>query len=294
MTLKHLRIFVTVFVEKSITKAAQRLSGNQPAVSLAIKELEQYYGVKLFERYGRSIRSTEAGKQFYEYASRVMELYDEMDYEMKNWNQAGKLRIGSSISIGACLMPEYMQKFAKRYPKADTLVRIDSSDVIEEMILENKLDLALIEGNVHSDKLIEKKFLDDELLPICGRFHAFAEKDGAVSLEEMKKEKFLLREPNSGTRELVESTFALHGFCITPIWESTSTAAILNAVIAEIGISILPKRMLERPLRHHQVMPFSIDGIDFKRQYSIIYHKDKYISIPMQNFIQMVEELEYV
>lgn len=291
MTLKHLQIFVVVFQEESITRAARQLSMTQPAVSLAVKELEHYYGTKLFERYGRSIRSTEAGKQLYEYASRLVGLYDEMDYEIKNWNRTGKLRIGSSISIGACLMPEYMRKFSKRYPDADALVRIDSSDVIEKMVLENKLDLALIEGNVHSEKIIKKKFLDDELLPVCGRFHMFAERSGPVSLEEMKKQKFLLREPNSGTRELVESVFAMNGFQVHPIWESTSTAAILNAVIAEIGISILPKRMMERQLRNRHVIPFSIEGIDFKRQYSMIYHENKYITPLMKDFFEIVEEV---
>lgn len=292
MTLKHLRIFVMVYQESSVTKAAERLSITQPAASLAIKELEQYYEIKLFERYGRSIRSTEAGKELYEYASRLVGLYEEMDYEIKNWNKMGKLRIGSSISIGVCLMPEYMKKFSKLFPDANIGVTIDSSDVIEKMILENKLDFALIEGNIHSNKIIKTKFLNDELLPICGRFHAFAQKKDPVTITELKSQKFLLREPNSGTRELVESTFAMKDFYVHPIWESTSTAALLNGVIAEIGISILPKRMLEEQIRHHQVIPFQIEGIDFKRQYSIIYHENKYISPLMQEFFHMISTLD--
>lgn len=292
MNLKYFRIFVAVYQEESITRAARRLSMTQPATSLIIKELESHYGTKLFERYGRSIRSTEAGKQLYEYASRLVELYEEMDYEIQNWNKAGKLRIGSSISIGACLMPEYIKKFSRQYPEAETKVMIASSDVIENMILENRLDLALIEGNVHSGKIVKKKFLDDELVPICGRFHAFASRKDPVSLEEMKSQKFLLREPNSGTRELVESAFAVRGFHVLPAWESTSTAALLNAVIAEIGISILPKRMLEQQIRHHQVIPFAIQGFDFKRQYSIIYHENKYISPLMKEFFRLVEEMK--
>ncbi len=292
MTLKHLRIFVMVYQEKSITHAAQRLSMTQPAVSLAVKELEQYYDTKLFERYGRSIRSTEVGKKLYEYASRLVELYEEMDYEIKNWNQVGKLRIGSSISIGVCLMPEYMKKFSKLFPEADMKLMIDSSDVIETMVLENRLDFALIEGNIHSNKIVKIKFLDDELLPICGRFHSFANRGEAITIKELQEQKFLLRESNSGTREFVESSFARHGFHVLPIWESTSTTALLNGVIAEIGISVLPKRMLESQIRHHQVVPFQIEGIDFKRQYSIIYHENKYISPLMQEFFTMISKIE--
>jgi DNA-binding transcriptional LysR family regulator len=207
---------------------------------------------------------------------------------MKSWNRAGKLRIGSSISIGACLLPEYIRKFSKRYPEAETKVSIASSDVIEEMVLENKLDLALIEGNVHSEKIMKKKFLDDELIPICGRFHEFASREGEIAFDEIKTQKFLLREPNSGTRELVDAAFAMRGFHVKPVWESTSTAALLNGVIAVIGISILPKRMLERQIRHHQVVPFLIEGIDFKRQYSVIYHENKYITMLMKGFFEVV------
>lgn len=292
MTLKHLRIFVAIYQEESVTHAAERLSITQPAASLAMRELETYYGTKLFERYGRSIHTTEAGKKLYEYASRLVELYEEMDYEIKNWSQAGKLRIGSSISIGVCLMPEYMKKFSKLFPNANTRLIIDSSDMIETMVLENKLDFALIEGNIHSNKVVKIKFLDDELLPICGRFHPFAKRKEAISIKELQEQKFLLREPNSGTREFVESAFARHGFHVLPIWESTSTTALLNGVIAEIGISVLPKRMLESQIRHHQVVPFHIEGIDFRRQYSIIYHENKYISPLMQEFFAMVSGIE--
>lgn len=288
MNLKHLRVFVAVYQEESITRAAEKLSMTQPAVSLAIKELEQYYGIRLFERYGRSICSTEAARELHEYASRLVELYEEMDYEIKSWNRTGKLRIGSSISIGACLLPEYIRKFSKQYPEARIKVSVASSDVIEGMVLENKLDLALIEGNVHSEKIVKKKFLDDELVPICGRFHEFAERDKAVTLDEMKKQKFLLREPNSGTRELVDASFAMREFHVKPSWESTSTAALLNGVIAELGISILPKRMLEQEIRHRRVVPFVIEGMDFKRQYSVIYHENKYITMLMQGFLDIV------
>lgn len=113
MTLKHLRIFVTVYQEESITHAAQKLGMTQPATSLAIRELEEYYQTKLFERSGRGIRITEAATHLYSNAARLMSLYEEMNQEMKNWNTNGKLRIGSSISIGSCILPQLMSRFQK-------------------------------------------------------------------------------------------------------------------------------------------------------------------------------------
>ena len=290
MTLKHLRIFVTVYQEESITHAAQKLGMTQPATSLAIRELEEYYQTKLFERSGRGIRITEAATHLYSNAARLMSLYEEMNQEMKNWNTNGKLRIGSSISIGSCILPQLMSRFSKKYPDLDIYVKVDSSDVIEKNILETRLDFALIEGTVHSDKICSEIFLDDELIPICSRFHPLA---GAksVTLESLKNERFLMRDKNSGTRQLAESNFAVKGFHIEPAWESTSTAALINAVAAGLGISILPKRMLEKQLRMHQVFSFTIEDLDLTRYYYLVYHENKYISPTMQDFFDMTMKL---
>ena len=290
MTLKHIKIFVTVFQEKSITRAARQLSMAQPAVSLAIRELESYYDTKLFERSGRGIRATEAAAHLYANAARLISLHQEMDQEMRNWNTHGKLRIGSSISIGSCIMPSLIANFTRKYPELDVYVKINSSDIIERDILENQLDFALIEGKIHSDKIQSRVFLDDELIPVCSRFHPLANAEN-VSVSELERERFLMREKNSGTRELAESNFAVKGLLIEPTWESSSTAALVNAVIAGQGISVLPKRMLEQQLRAHQICSFSIKEMDLKRHYYIIYHENKYISPVIEDFFQMAKEL---
>ena len=291
MTLKHIRIFVTVYQEESITRAAEKLHMTQPATSLAIREMEEYYHTKLFERSGRGIRVTSAGARLYPSAARLLSLYDEMDAEMKNWDTSGKLRIGSSISIGSCILPQLINRFSKKYPELELYVKVDSSDVIEQNILENHLDFALIEGSVHSEKLNSSVFLDDELVPVCSRFHPLAGAED-IELDSLKKEHFLMREPNSGTRQLADSSFALKNFQIKPTWESTSTAALINAVSIGLGISILPKRMLEKQLRMHQIASFTIHDLDLKRHYSLIYHENKFVSPTMQEFFDMLEDIK--
>ena len=291
MTLKHIRIFVTVYQEESITRAAEKLHMTQPATSLAIREMEEYYHTKLFERSGRGIRVTSAGTRLYPSAARLLSLYDEMDAEMKNWDTSGKLRIGSSISIGSCILPQLINRFSKKYPELELYVKVDSSDVIEQNILENHLDFALIEGSVHSEKLNSSVFLDDELVPVCSRFHPLAGAED-IELDSLKKEHFLMREPNSGTRQLADSSFALKNFQIKPTWESTSTAALINAVSIGLGISILPKRMLEKQLSMHQIASFTIHDLDLKRHYSLIYHENKFVSPTMQEFFDMLEDIK--
>ncbi len=291
MTLKHIRIFVSVYQEESITRAAEKLHMTQPATSLAIREMEEYYHTKLFERSGRGIRVTSAGTRLYPSAARLLSLYDEMDAEMKNWDTSGRLRIGSSISIGSCILPQLINRFSKKYPELELYVKVDSSDVIEQNILENHLDFALIEGSVHSEKLKSSVFLDDELVPVCSRFHPLAGAED-IELDSLKKEHFLMREPNSGTRQLADSSFALKNFQIKPTWESTSTAALINAVSIGLGISILPKRMLEKQLRMHQIASFTIRDLDLRRHYSLIYHENKFVSPTMQEFFDMLEDIK--
>ena len=282
---------MTLYQEESITRAAEKLHMTQPATSLAIREMEEYYHTKLFERSGRGIRVTSAGTRLYPSAARLLSLYDEMDAEMKNWDTSGKLRIGSSISIGSCILPQLINRFSKKYPELELYVKVDSSDVIEQNILENHLDFALIEGSVHSEKLNSSVFLDDELVPVCSRFHPLAGAED-IELDSLKKEHFLMREPNSGTRQLADSSFALKNFQIKPTWESTSTAALINAVSIGLGISILPKRMLEKQLRMHQIASFTIHDLDLKRHYSLIYHENKFVSPTMQEFFDMLEDIK--
>ena len=282
---------MTVYQEESITRAAEKLHMTQPATSLAIREMEEYYHTKLFERSGRGIRVTSAGTRLYPSAARLLSLYDEMDAEMKNWDTSGKLRIGSSISIGSCILPQLINRFSKKYPELELYVKVDSSDVIEQNILENHLDFALIEGSVHSEKLNSSVFLDDELVPVCSRFHPLAGAED-IELDSLKKEHFLMREPNSGTRQLADSSFALKNFQIKPTWESTSTAALINAVSIGLGISLLPKRMLEKQLRMHQIASFTIHDLDLKRHYSLIYHENKFVSPTMQEFFDMLEDIK--
>lgn len=282
---------MTVYQEESITRAAEKLHMTQPATSLAIREMEEYYHTKLFERSGRGIRVTSAGTRLYPSAARLLSLYDEMDAEMKNWDTSGKLRIGSSISIGSCILPQLINRFSKKYPELELYVKVDSSDVIEQNILENHLDFALIEGSVHSEKLNSSVFLDDELVPVCSCFHPLAGAED-IELDSLKKEHFLMREPNSGTRQLADSSFALKNFQIKPTWESTSTAALINAVSIGLGISILPKRMLEKQLRMHQIASFTIHDLDLKRHYSLIYHENKFVSPTMQEFFDMLEDIK--
>lgn len=288
LSIRNLKVFVMICQEKNVTKAAKELDISQPAASLAVREMEEYVGTTLFEREGRGIRLTKAAKHFYPMVQQMIKIYDEMDYEMKKWSSTSNVHIGSSISIGACVLPSIIQEYNQSYPEIGVRVSINSSEIIERAILDGSLDIALIEGNIHSNKLVSQCFLKDELVAICGMFHPLAGKK-QVPLDRLRNESFLFREKNSGTRELIETVFSQKGFFIEPIWESTSTAALINAVAQGLGISILPQKMLKEHLEQHKIFSFSIDGIDLSRNYYVIYQEKRFMTEPVENFLSLVQ-----
>lgn len=286
MTLRHIKIFVTVCEQNSITKAAEKLYITQPAVSYAIKELEEYYGIKLFDRISKRLYLTEAGKKFLDYAIHIVALFDEMESNVQHWGNAGKLRIGSSITIGSHLMPLYVRSFHENYPQTDIAVYIGSSDTIEKKVLLNELDFAFIEGIVHSDSIVSEAYMDDRLAVICNPSNSVY--DGKlITIERFLGQPLLLREKGSGTRELVDNILESLGYSVKPSWESTSTVALINGVINGIGISVLPYLLVKDKLEEGTLVELRVQNLRFSRKFNIIYHKNKFLIPQAKEFIEM-------
>lgn len=289
MTLRHIKIFVVVCQEKSITQASKKLYISQPAISTAIKEMEHHYGVKLFDRISKKIYLTEVGKSVLNYAIHITSLFNELETTIRNSDTIGTLRIGSSITIGTHLMPNYITRFSSKYPQMQTYVTINNSDIIEQLVLDNRLDFALIEGMVHSENFISKSFLNDELVVVCGLHNPLSLIE-LVSIKDLETQNFLMREKNSGTRELADSALLLHGFSMIPLWESASTEAIINGVSNEIGISILPLRLVQNFLEDGKIRKLNVVDLNLKRQFHIIYHKNKFLTPASIEFLKLCNE----
>ena len=289
MTIRHMKIFVAVCRQGSVTGAAQALYLAQPSVSLAIRELEEYYGVRLFDRISRRMQLTQEGRQMFSYASHIVSLFDEMEQSIKNWDSLGTLRVGSSITIGNFLMPRLTALFYRSHPDMKVEVHIDNSEEIERMVLKGELDFALIEGSAHSPAVVCERFSDDHLVVVCGGSHPFSVRR-EITLEELLTCDFLLREKGSGTRELVDSVLLLHDVSVEPVWESTSTGALVAAVAQGLGISILPHMLAQPGLKAKQLHELKVTGVEFRRRYFLIRHQRKFLSGSAQDFIRLVKE----
>jgi DNA-binding transcriptional LysR family regulator len=286
VTVRHLKIFLCVYREKSITAAANRLHISQPAVSLSIRELEEHYGVKLFERFARRISVTPAGETLYHYANHIIASMDEAESVLKEWDGAGSLRLGSSVTVGAQLMPKLVVEYQRICPLVKLHITTSSSDQIEQKILDNEIDLAVIEGIVHSDMIVADNFMEDELGVFCGKSHPLSAKPD-ITLQELSKQALLLRESNSGTREYIQSFFELEGISIAPMWESTGTQTLVNAAALGLGVTILPVGLIGEFSNRKELVRLTLTGIELKRKFKIIRHKNKAPSLALQRFVEL-------
>lgn len=292
MTIRHMIIFRTVCENGfNSTKAAEVLHMTQPAVSLAIKELEQYYGVHLFDRIGRRLQITDAGKHFLQYAIHISDLFSDMETGLRDWDSKGILRIGASITIGSQFLPRYVKAFTEICPGLDVRVTVDQSERLEQKIMANELDCALIEGIAHDPNIVSEAYMEDHLSVICSRDKGWKQGQ-VVSIEDFQRQRFLLREIGSGTREVFERVVEQAGIHITPVWEAMSTTALVNAVINGLGIAVLPHRMILPALRQGLVCTVKVEGLSFSRNFHIIYHKDKFLTASAKRFINLCRDFE--
>lgn len=290
MTIRHMVIFRSVFESGyNLTKAAEVLHMTQPAVSLAIKELEQYYGVHLFDRIGRRLQITDVGRHFLQYAIHISDLFSDMETGLRDWDSKGIIRIGASITIGSQFLPSYVKAFTEVCPGIDVRATVEQSESLERKILANKLDCALIEGVAHNPNIISEAYMEDYLSVICAPNKGWSQGQ-VISIDDFQKQRFLLRERGSGTREVFERVITQAGIHVIPVWEALSTTAIVNAVINGLGIAVLPHRMILPALRQGLIHTVKVEGLSFTRNFHIIYHKDKFLTTSTKRFIALCKD----
>lgn len=286
MTLRHFKIFAAVCDGMNMTEAAKRLFMSQSAVSQAIAELENYYGVRFFERLSRKLYLTPAGEKLLSYVQHIMQMNTDIDKYMESLHENGLIRLGASVTVGTCVLPKLASLFKKNNPDSVIEVYEDNTEKIEKRILCNRTDIGLVEGDIASPDLAATPFMDDELILICGREHRFAELPEIEPLE-LEKEVFIIREAGSGTRRTFEDIMKAGNISWKAGWICNNADTIKAAVAECLGISVISGRAVEREIESGILLGKKIKGICFKRKFKITFHKNKYLTVPMKNFIDL-------
>ena len=282
MTLRSLEVFLAVVETGSMRGAAERLYISQPSVSGVVADLESEYGVKLFERLGKKLMITQAGEQMAGYARRMLSLNAEIARQMHGADSRTPLRIGASVTVGSCVIADLVRQLDGPVP----YVFVGNTGIVEQKLLHNELDVGLVEGHVKSEDLIVTPVIRDQLMLVCSPDHPYSRRE-SVSLADLSAERLVMREPESGTRQVLDREFERSGVPMHVIWECTNSQAILNAVRAGMGVSILSPRLL-REEDGLTAVPI-VDG-PMQRWFSLVIHKDKFIRPPLQAFLDLCHE----
>ena len=176
-------------------------------------------------------------------------------------------------------------------PGLDVRVTVEQSERLEQKILANELDCALIEGIAHNPNIVSEAYMEDHLSVICGTDKGWTQGQ-VISIEDFQRQRFLLREKGSGTREVFNRVVEQAGIHITPVWEAMSTTALVNATINGLGIAVLSHRMILPALQQGLICTVKVEGLSFSRNFHIIYHKDKFLTASAKKFIALCKDYE--
>lgn len=286
MTIRHLKIFIAVCDYGKMSLAAKELYITQPSISQAISEIEQHYGVKLFERLSRKLFITEAGERLLSYARHIVSLFDEMEEIIVSKNKNTCLKIGATITVGTCLINEVLRDFKQFHPDINTKIYVENTGIIEEMILKNTLDIGIVEGEIKSNDIISTPIVPDELILVCSNSHKFSNLE-AIDINQLQNQDFILREKGSGTRELFENVLKNAGIKINEKWVCSNSEAIKNAVLNGQGLTVISKMLVEEELKIKKLHTIKINNVKLDRTFNLVYHKNKYISDNLKNFISI-------
>jgi len=287
-----LKVFCTVAETKSFSKASEIIHLTQPAVSLQIQALEELYETKLFDRSSSSVTLTKAGELLYKYAKEILSLYAEAEKNIGDMTGLvkGSIKVGASTTIGNHLLPSVIADFKKARPKIKVLMLVGNTKRIVEHINSGTVDFGIVEGDVSKQKIISEKLLEDELCLIVPPFHAWAKKKD-ISILELTKEPFIMREEGSGTRQVIEKYLSEHGITVQGMKIPLilgSTEGIKQAVESGIGVSIVSRWAARKEMKYGTLKLLSIKEEKMMRNFSIIFSKNLVPSHAVDDFLSYI------
>lgn len=291
MTIRHLKIFTTVYDERNMTAAANKLFVTQPTVSQAIQDLEAEYKVVLFERLSRKLYPTSSGEKLYQYATHIIKLVDDMEESLRDSASAKRLVIGANYTAGTVLVHKCIEQFKRLYPDSEIRVMVNKAEALKKMLRRNELDLALIEElDKTAADLVQEIFYDDRIAIVAHPANQLFLKEG-ITAHDIARSHLLLREKGAGVRDLFEAKMNQQGFFITPYWESASTTALINAAIHQLGIAVVPFQLVKEQLDTGSLMEMEVDGLEESRRLAVVYHKNKFLTEAIRDFIKICHAL---
>ena len=276
-TLNQLHVFQKVFENKSITKAADQLFMTQPAVSIQLKNFQQQFKTPLYEYQGRGIVITEFGKQIAKIVGSCMNNLNELEILSIAYDNIlkGKLKIASA-STGKYVIPFFLSDFLKQHKGIDLALNVTNKSMVVESLLNNKIDFAIISTLPDNIEINEELLIENKLYLV------------GLSKQNFISKPLIFRENGSATRLVMEGYFNEFKKGVKKI-ELESNEAVKQAVLANIGISILPIIGLKNEIKSQQLEIIPQKNLPITTQWRIVWRKDKNLSPVAKAFLNYIK-----
>ena len=292
MELRHLRYFLRVAEEGSFTRAALRLRVAQPALSRQVRQLEEYFNTRLFDRTHNRISLTEAGRRVFEYADRIFDLYAEMENAVREMTGdiSGVVMIGASTTIAEYMLPALLGDFRVKYPEVNVHLKVSNTDGIVSMVENNVIDLGVVEAPVLNKNLVVEVCRMDQLVAIVPKKHPLANHK-KVKIGDLLKHPYICREEGSGTREVIAeylSACNINANELSICMELGSPEAVKGAVEAGMGVSIASRATINKELQLGTLVALTLDP-NLERPFSFVHQKQKFRHRAMDELLEFAQ-----
>jgi len=287
MTLRHLQIFQAVCERGSITAAAEQLNMTQPAVSIAIRELESWYQTRLFERMNRKIYLTEAGQTLRGYADAILSGCAEAAEILKSGRSFVRCRIGVNVSVGETRLPEFLQKLEAEIPDLRPEILIDNTKNIEYMLADNRIDFAVLDTPTLNRNRMILPLYEESMVLLCAP-SCYA--GDTITLRELSGMNLLVREQGSGSRSCLDAVLQAGGYQTQPAAVSTSDLSLIRLAEAGLGFTLLPEPLAGTEAADGRIKKVALEDTAFVRRYYLVYSKNKYMTAALQKAVSLLQE----
>jgi DNA-binding transcriptional LysR family regulator len=290
---RRLQVFHAVAKHLSFTKAAEALFMTQPAVTFQVRQLEEHFNTRLFDRASGRITLTPAGQLALDYAERILALSSELDTRLKELSgqTAGPLLIGASMTIGEYVLPQLIGQFKARFPDVVPNLFVGNSEAVQDRVAERTLDLGFIEGDSHLSSLQSEVCSEDELQVVCAPAHPLA-REAFAPPDSLTRHAYISREAGSGTRAVIDRYLQQAGVALESMnvmVELGSPEAIKGLVATGLGFAIMSRVIVAKELQLGQLVQVPLEP-PLIRNFSVVYPRERFHSKLVAAFVQFAKE----
>jgi len=290
ITIRQLQVFEAVARHLSYTRAAEELYLTQPAVSMQVKQLEGSAGLPLFEQIGKKIYLTQAGETMLVHARTILQHLAVASEEMNELLgvDSGRLRIAIASTVNY-FATRLLATFTREHPAVEISLDVANRELLLARLDENVPDLVLMGQPPKDMDLVSESFMDNPLIVIGALNHPLAGRRN-ILLSDLAQEKFLVREPGSGTRIAMERCFTENDFDYQKGIELTGNEAIKQSVEAGLGLAVVSAHTVELELTLKRLIQLNVQGFPIMRRWYVAYRRGKRLSPTAEAFRKFVLE----